>query len=88
MSTGIIFSIYTIGQMAGSLFAGPICDRFGRRAGMFVGCLIIMAGSAVISTSLDRPQFIAGRFVLGMGIAIATIGAPTYTVEVAPPQWR
>ena len=88
VSTGIIFSIYTIGQMAGSLFAGPICDRFGRRAGMFVGCLIIMAGSAVISTSLHRPQFIAGRFVLGMGIAIATIGAPTYTVEVAPPQWR
>ena len=28
VSTGIIFSIYTIGQMAGSLFAGQICDRY------------------------------------------------------------
>lgn len=27
VSTGIIFSIYTVGQMAGSLFAGQICDR-------------------------------------------------------------
>ncbi|KAL5520467.1 hypothetical protein ACEPAG_9691 [Sanghuangporus baumii] len=88
VSTGIIFSIYTIGQMAGSLFAGQICDRFGRRAGMFVGCLTIMLGSAIISATMHRPQFIAGRFILGMGIAIATIAAPTYTVEVAPPQWR
>ncbi|EJD05087.1 general substrate transporter [Fomitiporia mediterranea MF3/22] len=88
VSTGIIFSIYTIGQMAGSLFAGQICDRFGRRAGMFVGCLTIMAGSAIISSSMERGQFIAGRFILGMGIAVATIGAPTYTVEIAPPHWR
>ncbi|PAV20274.1 MFS lactose permease [Pyrrhoderma noxium] len=88
VSTGLIFSIYTVGQMAGSLFAGLICDRFGRRAGMFAGCLLVITGSAVISTAMEKPHFIGGRFVLGMGIAIATIGAPTYIVEVAPPQWR
>ncbi|TFY77891.1 hypothetical protein EWM64_g6124 [Hericium alpestre] len=88
VSTGLIFSIYTVGQMAGSLFAGQICDRWGRRAGMFIGCLIIMVGSAIIASSEVKRQFVAGRFVLGFGIAIATIGAPTYTVEVAPPQWR
>ena len=74
--------------MTGSLFAGQVCDRFGRRAGMFSGCLTIMVGSAIISSAMHRPQFIAGRFILGMGIAIATIAAPTYTVEIAPPQWR
>ncbi|ETW76486.1 sugar transporter [Heterobasidion irregulare TC 32-1] len=84
VSTGLIFSIYTVGQMAGSLFAGHICDRWGRRA----GCAIIMIGSAIIASSEVKRQFVAGRFVLGFGIAIATIGAPTYTVEVAPPQWR
>lgn len=88
VSTGLIFSIYTVGQMAGSLFAGLICDRFGRRAGMFTGCLLVMIGSAIISTAMEKPHFIGGRFVLGMGIAVATIGAPTYIVEVAPPQWR
>lgn len=74
--------------MAGSLWAGPLCDRFGRRAGMFVGCLAIIIGAGVVSTAEARPQFIAGRFILGMGIAAAIIGAPTYVVEVAPPQWR
>ncbi|KAI0317925.1 general substrate transporter [Amylostereum chailletii] len=88
VSTGIIFSIYTIGQMCGSLVAGFICDRFGRRAAMFTGCLFIMAGSAVIASSEAKNQFIGGRFVLGFGIAIATIGAPTFTVECSPPQWR
>ncbi|TFY66537.1 hypothetical protein EVG20_g4562 [Dentipellis fragilis] len=88
VSTGLIFSIYTVGQMCGSLFAGQLCDRFGRRSGMFVGCVIIMVGAATIASSEAKRQFVAGRFVLGFGIAIATIGAPTYTVEVAPPQWR
>ncbi|KAI0052176.1 general substrate transporter [Auriscalpium vulgare] len=88
VSTGIIFSIYTVGQMAGSLFAGPLCDKYGRRAGMFTGCLCIMLGSAIIASSEQKKQFIGGRFVLGFGIAIATIGAPTFTVECAPPQWR
>ncbi|KZT36230.1 general substrate transporter [Sistotremastrum suecicum HHB10207 ss-3] len=87
-TTGIIFSIYTIGQMAGSFFGGPICDRWGRRAGMFVGCFIIMCGSATIASASLKSQFIAGRFILGMGISIAIIGAPTYCVEIAPPQWR
>lgn len=53
-----------------------------------IGCLTIIVGSIVISTAAAKPQFIAGRFILGMGIAVAITGAPTYTVEVAPPQWR
>ncbi|KAH8924642.1 hypothetical protein BT69DRAFT_1349344 [Atractiella rhizophila] len=82
-TTGIIFTCYTFGQMAGALFfGGPICDRLGRRYGMFIGCIIIMTGAAIISSSNDKSQFIAGR------IAIAIIGAPTYCVEVAPPHWR
>ncbi|KAG8987816.1 hypothetical protein FRB90_003124 [Tulasnella sp. 427] len=86
--TGIIFSIYTVGQMAGSLFAGPICDRYGRRGGMFAGAWGIVAGVAVISSAHTKAQFIGGRFLLGFGIAIATVGAPTYILECSPPQWR
>ena len=53
-----------------------------------LGCVIIIIGAAIIASSSARQQFIAGRFILGMGISIAITGAPTYTVEVAPPQWR
>ncbi|KAI0264911.1 general substrate transporter [Gloeopeniophorella convolvens] len=88
VSTGLIFSMYTVGQMVGAIFAGPICDKFGRRAGMFIGAVIIMAGSAIISSSEHKPQFVGGRFALGFGIAMATTAAPMFIVECAPPQWR
>ena len=87
-TTGIIFAIYTVGQMVGSLGASQVCDRFGRRAGMFTGNVIILIATAIIASSSKREQFIAGRFVLGMGVSVAIIGAPTYAVEMAPPQWR
>ncbi|KAF8579025.1 putative MFS lactose permease [Ramaria rubella] len=87
-STGITFSIYTIGQMLGALFASHICDKWGRRAGMFVGCVIIICGTAIIASSNVNGQFLAGRFILGVGIAVAIVGAPTYCIEVSPPQWR
>lgn len=97
----LIFSMYTVGQIAGSLFAGQIADHFGRRAGMFTGCFIIIIGTTVIASSNHMNQFIAGkpnytlitvhirsyvitlgRFILGMGIAVAITAAPAYIIEV------
>ncbi|KAF7197216.1 Lactose permease, partial [Pseudocercospora fuligena] len=72
-STGIIFAIYTIGSMVGALTTGPIMDMFGRRAGM---------------AAQSEAYLLGGRFVLGLGIALGTSAAPTYAIELAPPQWR
>ncbi|KAH8923415.1 general substrate transporter [Atractiella rhizophila] len=87
-ATGLLFSVYTLGQLAGAWFAGPIADRFGRRVGMLVGACIIIGGSVLAATSNARGQFLAARFVLGLGICIITTAAPSYCVEIAPPQWR
>ncbi|KAM0452765.1 hypothetical protein ACHAO4_005184 [Trichoderma viride] len=87
-STGIIFMIYTIGNMIGSLFTGPICDRFGRRAGMMTGAVFIMAGAIVQTAAKSDAYLLGGRFVLGFGVSIGTSSAPTYALEMAPPQWR
>jgi MFS family permease len=62
-STGIIFAIYTVGQMVGSLWADKVTDRYGRRAGMFVGCCVIVLGTIVISTATGQGQFIGGKSV-------------------------
>ncbi|POS73460.1 hypothetical protein DHEL01_v208144 [Diaporthe helianthi] len=87
-STGIIFMIYTIGNMVGSLFTGPICDWFGRRAGMSIGSCLIMTGAAVQTAAKNDGYLLAGRFVLGFGVSIGTSAAPTYALELAPTQWR
>ncbi|WRT70418.1 uncharacterized protein IL334_007416 [Kwoniella shivajii] len=87
-STGIIMMIYTIGNMVGSLFTGPICDHFGRRAGMGVGSILIGAAAIVLTAAKNDSYLLGGRFVLGFGISIGTSSAPTYALELAPPQWR
>ncbi|WVQ77252.1 hypothetical protein IAR50_006935 [Cryptococcus sp. DSM 104548] len=87
-STGIIFMIYTIGNMIGSLFTGPICDHLGRRAGMATGAVIIMAAAIILTAAKDDSYLLGGRFLLGFGISIGTSSAPTYALELAPPQWR
>ncbi|KAI1500045.1 putative hexose transport-related protein [Biscogniauxia marginata] len=87
-ATGIIFMIYTIGNIVGSLFTGPICDHFGRRAGMGTGSVLIIAGSAILTAAQNDSYLLGGRFLLGFGVSIGTSSAPTYALEVAPPQWR
>ncbi|KAL5478685.1 hypothetical protein ACEPAI_1962 [Sanghuangporus weigelae] len=88
VATGIVFSIYQIGQLGGSLWAGIFADRFGRRAAMFAGNAIILVATVILACAVNRGMFIAGRFILGMGVSVAIIAAPTFAVEIAPPQWR
>ncbi|CAE6439961.1 unnamed protein product [Rhizoctonia solani] len=87
-TTGIIFSVYGIGCIVAPWFAAPITDRFGRRGGMFAGAIIVCIGTAIISASNAKGQFIAGRFILGFGVTIMATAAPAYSIEICPPQWR
>lgn len=74
--------------MVGAPFAAVISDRYGRRKGMFAGAVVIILGMIIVSTASTVAQFVVGRFVLGFGIAIMTVAAPGYAIEIAPPHWR
>ncbi|KAL0475083.1 MFS lactose permease [Neurospora intermedia] len=84
----VIFSLYTVGAMVGAPFAAILSDRFGRKKGMFIGGIFIIVGSIIVASSSKLAQFVVGRFVLGLGIAIMTVAAPAYSIEIAPPHWR
>ncbi|GIK01960.1 hypothetical protein Aspvir_006003 [Aspergillus viridinutans] len=87
-STGIVFIIYQLGQIAAFPFCGLIADGLGRRWCIFLGCLIVLIGTAVQGSANHLGQFIAGRFILGFGASIASAAGPTYTVELAHPTHR
>ncbi|KAL0071509.1 hypothetical protein AAF712_001366 [Marasmius tenuissimus] len=87
-TTGIIFIIYNLGQIASFPFCGLIADGWGRRICIFIGCLIVIIGTAIQTTAHNLGQFIAGRFVLGFGASIASAAGPAYTVELAHPAYR
>lgn len=86
--TGIVYAIYTIGNLVGSFFAGPATDFRGRKWGMFIGCLIIVLGTCVQATCTNLGGFMGGRFVLGFGVAITSTAGPAYASEMAHPAYR
>ena len=85
--------------MVGAPFAAVLADRYGRRKGMFGGAAVILVGMAITASSstiaqvgqncsdclslLITFQLVVGRFVLGWGIAIATVAAPAYSIEAS-----
>ena len=87
-TTGIVFIIYNLGQIAAFPFCGMLADGLGRRLCIFIGCLIVLIGTAIQGSANNLGQFMGGRFVLGLGAAIASAAGPAYTVELAHPAYR
>jgi MFS family permease len=69
-------------------FSPLISDGYGRRVCIFVGCVIILIGTAVQTTAYTIGHFIAGRLILGLGAAVAQATGPVYAVELAHPAYR
>ncbi|KAF2151592.1 general substrate transporter [Myriangium duriaei CBS 260.36] len=86
-STGIVFAIFQVGQMVGALFTW-ISDWRGRRLPIFIGCLGTCVGAIITATAPNLSAFIGGRFILSFFSTIATMTAPMYLIEIAPPQYR
>lgn len=86
--TGIVYAIYTIGNLAGSFVAGPATDFRGRKWGMFLGCATIVLGTCVQASCTNLAGFMGGRFVLGFGVAITSTAGPAYVSEMAHPAYR
>lgn len=76
----------------GSILALPItpyiADIFGRRAGIITGCIIMIIGVVLQSMGLNIQMFIAARFLIGFGVAIAHGSAPLLIAELVHPQHR
>ncbi|CAN6645562.1 hexose transporter Hxt15p [Trichomonascus vanleenenianus] len=85
--TGLVFSIFNIGGMTGSLFIW-ISDYRGRKLAMAIGCAGVIIGTIVTATAKTTSTFIGGRYLLSFFSAIATNVAPMYCVEIAPPHIR
>ncbi|EHL01726.1 putative Lactose permease [Glarea lozoyensis 74030] len=87
-STGLVFALYNIGSIPAVFLTGPVNDRYGRRAGMATGAVIIIIGTCIQAPSVNMKMFMAGRFILGFGVSFCCVSAPCYVSEMAHPKWR
>jgi SP family sugar:H+ symporter-like MFS transporter len=88
VGTGFNVASILLGCAVGAFFAGNIADRFGRRPAMILTgiAFIISAWGSGISGS--SPEFVFFRIVGGLAVGAASILAPAYISEIAPPSIR
>ncbi|KAM0158784.1 hypothetical protein ACHAPG_003960 [Botrytis cinerea] len=86
-ATGIVYAMFTIGNLVGAGFAGPAADWKGRRWGMFLGAGVIIIGAIVQATSQNLAAFMIGRFMLGVGAAMGPSSALPYLTMFSSPRW-
>lgn len=81
-------SVVLIGCMAGSVVAGAVADRIGRRLTLLVAGAVFLVGAIVSALSPNETLLLAGRFIVGIGIGLSSVVAPLYISEVAPSSTR
>ncbi|KAG8726292.1 hypothetical protein FRC11_000420, partial [Ceratobasidium sp. 423] len=74
VSRGLLFSVADKTLVDSALAAIPpapfLSDRFGRRAGIFVGSAIVLAGTITQTLTTNLPTFVAARFMIGFGTTL------------------
>ena len=79
------------GIMSGSLGAGLVSDRFGRRLTVAIGALMTIAGASVCyftdhTAALESRQvaFLMGKIIVGAGLGLLLPNSQTCVSEVTP----
>jgi SP family myo-inositol transporter-like MFS transporter 13 len=69
----LITSITSGGALIGALMAGIPADRYGRKLGIYIGCVLFFIGSVLQAASFTVAQMTVGRFVVGLGVGSASM---------------
>jgi len=85
---GLLGSIMSVGSIAAIPFVPYAADIFGRRTGIVIGCVIMLLGVVLQSISINIKMFLAGRFFIGFGVAIAHGASPLLITELVHPCHR
>ena len=98
--SGWAVSCALLGCVIGAMIGGPIANGLGRRAGLMAAAILFLIGSlgsAVPEFGLGPvgsmgpaalTPFIVYRILGGVGVGLASMLAPMYIAEIAPPAER
>jgi MFS family permease len=69
----LVTSLTSGGALIGAIMAGLPADRFGRKFGIYIGCVLFLAGSVIQAAAFSVAQMAVGRFVVGLGVGSAAM---------------
>lgn len=90
-SWGVIVALFPIGGLISAQVAGPIADRYGRKAFLVYSSFVYMiAGFLELAAGLVSSQsgalglMVVGRLFSGLGAGASSVVVPLYLGEIAP----
>jgi sugar porter (SP) family MFS transporter len=81
-------SAVLIGAIIGALLAGRLADALGRKRTLILLATVFAIGAILTSMAPSLRWFLAWRILVGIGVGGASVAAPMYTTELAPPARR
>ena len=88
LGLGWAYSSLLFGCVLGSVLAGNLTDRYGRRRLLLIVALLFFATSIATGVAPTFTLFIVARFLGGLAVGGVSVLSPMYIAEVAPPQFR
>ncbi len=88
LSLGIAFSSLLFGCVLGSILAGRLTDRYGRRRMLLWVALIFAASSVATALAPNFALFVTARLVGGLAVGGVSLLSPMYVAEVSPASIR
>jgi MFS transporter, SP family, xylose:H+ symportor len=85
---GFLTGTLALGCIVGSLWAGNLADRYGRRPGLICAALIFAVSSIGMAYAPSLSVFLIMRFMAGIGVGMASMLSPLYIAEVSPAHVR
>jgi sugar porter (SP) family MFS transporter len=86
--TGYLVAGASLGAAAGALGAGPIADRFGRKALLITDALIYAVGALLSAVTPNAAVLLFARTLIGLAIGADSAIATAYIAEYAPSNRR
>jgi MFS transporter, SP family, sugar:H+ symporter len=86
--TGFAVASVLLGCAVGAFLAGTLANFMGRRPTMLLNAVLFLISAFITGAAGSTGFFIAGRLLGGLAIGAASVLAPMYISEVAPPRLR
>lgn len=85
---GFLTGSLALGCIAGTLLAGSVAEKYGRKPALVSAALIFALSSVGMAFSQSLPVFISMRFAAGVGVGMASVLSPMYIAEISPASVR
>lgn len=88
IQVGFVVGAMLGGSLVGTLIAGPLGDKYGRRFLVIAASLIFVIGVSLVLFAHSYLMLLCARLLLGVGVGIVSVAVPLYVAEIVPAQDR